>query len=93
MGALVDSIVKGDSFSLSEEEFNSEKFSLNFCFRKPYALFVFPSSYAPPHIMESNLFYECTKVENHLPWLWRGYITSILVLRARFWASAKFCFF
>ena len=41
---------------------------------------------------ESNLCWECIKGETHLPWLRRGYTTSMLDLRVGFRAVANFRF-
>ena len=95
IGVLLDSMImnlgKGASVSLFEES-DSFKLGLNILFKKSYLLYVFHWSYAPPTTMESNLRRKWTKEKTHLLWLRWGYITGILILRAKFRTSAKFWF-
>ena len=94
IGALLDSMImnlgKGASVYLSEES-DSFKLRLNFLFEKE-AISVICFSLVLCSTTESNLRRKWTKGETHSPWLRRGYNTSILILRARFRASAKFWF-
>ena len=94
IGALSDSMImnlgKGASVSLSEE---SDLFwlHLNLLFEKE-AISVICFSLVLCSITEFNLRREWTNGESHSLWLRREYNTSVLVLRARFQASAKFWF-
>ena len=80
IGALLDSMImnlrKDASVSLSEES-DSFKLCLNFLFEKEAMSLFFTSS-----VLQNEK--EIKQWVTYLPWLSRGYNTSILKLRARF---------